>query len=160
MLLNILLESAKHDLIEIISEKKARIKSDSIPEMKVIPFQIKQLFFNLLSNSLKYSRENTVPIITITYSKTIASDVPNIKHSKYKDYHTITVKDNGIGFEQEYAQNIFVLFNRLHSKNEYSGTGIGLSICKKIVENHNGLITAESDPAIGSIFTVYIPTTT
>ncbi|WP_417370437.1 CHASE3 domain-containing protein [Gelidibacter japonicus] len=158
--INILLETAKHDLAEIISDKRARISSDSIPSMKVIPFQIKQLFLNLISNSLKYSRENVAPVITISYSQTQASDLPKIKFSKHDLYHTISIKDNGIGFDQEYAEKIFILFNRLHNKNEYSGTGIGLSICKKIVENHNGYITAEGKLDQGSVFTVYLPITT
>lgn len=157
--INILLETAKHDLAEIIADKRARISSDSIPSMRVIPFQIKQLFLNLLSNSLKYSREKTAPIITISYSRTNASALPNVKYSKYYAYHTITIQDNGIGFDQEYAEKIFVLFNRLHNKTEYSGTGIGLSICKKIVENHNGYITAYGNPDIGATFTVYLPIT-
>jgi hypothetical protein len=158
--INILLETAKHDLAEIISDKRARISSDSIPSMKVIPFQIKQLFLNLISNSLKYSRENVAPVITISYSQTQASDLPKIKFSKHDLYHTISIKDNGIGFDQEYAEKIFILFNRLHNKNEYSGTGIGLSICKKIVENHNGYITAEGKLDQGSVFTIYLPITT
>lgn len=155
--INILLETAKHDLIEIISDKRARISSDSIPSMKVIPFQIKQLFLNLMSNSLKYCREATVPVIKITYAQTNASDLPKIKYYKHNVYHTITVTDNGIGFDQDYAEKIFILFNRLHNKNEYSGTGIGLSICKKIVENHNGYITAKGDVNSGAIFTIYLP---
>ena len=157
--INILLETAKHDLAEIISDKRARISSDRMPSMKVIPFQIKQLFLNLISNSLKYSRENVAPVITITYSQTKASDLPKVKYSKYDLYHTITIKDNGIGFDQEYADKIFILFNRLHNKTEYSGTGIGLSICKKIVENHNGYITAEGKVDEGSTFTFYLPMT-
>ncbi len=157
--INILLETAKHDLAEIISDKRARISSDTIPSMKVIPFQLKQLFLNLISNSLKYSRDNTAPIISITYSETKSKDLPKVRFSKYSVYHTITIKDNGIGFDQEYAEKIFVLFNRLHNKNEYSGTGIGLSICKKIVENHYGYITAVGNVDKGSTFTVYLPIT-
>lgn len=155
--LNILLETAKHDLMEIIVEKRARILSDSFPSMNVIPFQIKQLFLNLISNSLKYSRENVPPVITIRYSQTDSSDLPQGKYSEQNSYHTISVTDNGIGFDQEYADQIFTLFNRLHNKNEYSGTGIGLSICKKIIENHNGYIIAESQPNQGSTFTFYLP---
>lgn len=157
--INILLEAAKHDLAETITDKRARISSDSMPSMKVIPFQIKQLFLNLISNSLKYSRENIAPVITISYSQTNASDLPHIKFSKHSRYHTFKIKDNGIGFDQDYADQIFTLFNRLHNKNEYSGTGIGLSICKKIVENHNGYISAEGRPNEGSTFTVYLPIT-
>ena len=157
--INILLELAKHDLAEIISDKRAVISSHMIPSIKVIPFQIKQLFLNLISNSLKYSRENTAPEITITYSQTTATALPKVKFSKFDAYHTIVIKDNGIGFDQDYAEKIFILFNRLHNKNEYSGTGIGLSICKKIVENHNGYIFAEGLADEGSIFTFYLPIT-
>ncbi len=155
--INLLLETAKHDLAEIISDKRAWISSDKLPSMKVIPFQIKQLFLNLLSNSLKYSRENIAPVITITYSQIKASDLPKVKYSKYSLYHAIMVKDNGIGFDQHYAEKIFILFNRLHNKNEYSGNGIGLSICKKIVENHNGYITSEGTLDQGCTFTFYLP---
>lgn len=157
--LNIILETAKHDLAEIINDKRAQISSDKLPSMSAIPFQIKQLFLNLISNSLKYSRDSVAPIITIRYSQTNASDLPKVKYSKYNLYHTFTVKDNGIGFEQTYADKIFILFNRLHNKNEYSGTGIGLSICKKIVENHNGYITAHGEMGVGSTFTFYLPIT-
>ncbi|TXE08571.1 histidine kinase [Gelidibacter salicanalis] len=157
--INILIEAAKTDLAEIIADKKARIIVDDIPSMRAIPFQIKQLFLNLLSNSLKYSRENTSPFITVSYSKTNASDVPKVSHTKYNVFHTITIMDKGIGFDQDYAEKIFVLFNRLHNKNEYSGTGIGLSICKKIVENHNGYIIAKGEVGVGATFTIYLPIT-
>ncbi len=155
--INELLETAKPDLADVIEEKKATIISDTFPAMKVIPFQIKQLFQNLISNSLKYSKDNVPPVIKITYSKTKASSIEGVKSNKYKSYHTITVEDNGIGFEPQYAEQIFVLFNRLHNKSEYSGTGIGLSICKKIVDNHGGLIFATGQLGKGAIFTVYLP---
>jgi hypothetical protein len=155
--MNVLLETAKHDLGEIIYDKKATITSDGLPPMRVIPFQIKQLFQNLISNSLKYSLDAVPPKIHIAYSKTSTSKIPQIKASNYKIYHTISVSDNGIGFDQDYSDKIFVLFNRLHGKNEYSGTGIGLSICKKIVENHNGYIFADGQKDKGAIFTIYLP---
>ncbi|MCK7589632.1 CHASE3 domain-containing protein [Subsaxibacter sp. CAU 1640] len=155
--INELIEAAKHDLAEVIEEKHATVKVESIPEMKVIPFQIKQLFLNLISNSIKYSKEDEAPIINICYSKTKSSQMPWLKSVKYKSYHTIAISDNGIGFEPSYAEKIFVLFNRLHSKGTYSGTGIGLSICKKIMNNHNGFIQAEGRPNNGAIFTVYLP---
>ena len=157
--MNDLLETAKQDLAEIINEKKAKITSDNIPSIRVIPFQIKQLFQNLMSNSLKYSLDSVAPKIHIAYSKTSTSEISQIKASNYKKYHTIKVIDNGIGFDQDYSDKIFVLFNRLHGKNEYSGTGIGLSICKKIVENHNGYIFAESNTDQGATFTIYLPFT-
>ena len=155
--MNELLEAAKQDLAEVFAEKKAKIVYDPIPEMNVIPFQIKQLFLNLISNSLKYSRDSIPPSITISYSKTKAKNIPALTASRYKSYHTIKLEDNGIGFDQEYAEKIFILFNRLHNKNEYTGTGIGLSICKKIVENHDGYITAEGHLGKGATFVVYLP---
>ena len=154
--LNFLLENAKIDLAEIIEEKKAIIENDVLPTLYVISFQIQQLFINLIGNSLKYSKENNTPIIKINYSIVIAKDeefLPNTHH----EYHKITVEDNGIGFDQEYAKKIFILFNRLHNKNEYKGTGIGLAICKKIVENHKGFIFAKGVINKGSIFSIYLP---
>ena len=154
--LNSLLENAKIDLAEIIEEKKAIIENDTLPTLDVISFQIQQLFINLIGNSLKYSKENNTPIIKINYSIVIAKDeefLPNTHH----EYHKITVEDNGIGFDQEYAKKIFILFNRLHNKNEYQGTGIGLAICKKIVENHKGFIFAKGVLNEGSIFNIYLP---
>lgn len=155
--MNILLENAKQELAEIIAEKNANVTSDAIPVMSVIPFQIQQLFINLIGNSLKYSREKTIPTVNISYSNVKAEDISKLIKPKYNYYHKITFTDNGIGFDQEYAEKIFILFNRLHNKNEYSGTGIGLSICKKIVENHQGYIYAEGQLNKGAIFEVYLP---
>ncbi|HLT32383.1 MAG TPA: CHASE3 domain-containing protein [Aquaticitalea sp.] len=154
---NDLLDAAKQDLAEVIMEKTATITSDAFPKMKVIPFQIKQLFLNLISNSLKYSKEDTAPVIKIGYATAKAKHLKTLKSSKYRSYHIITLEDNGIGFDQQYVDQIFELFNRLHGKSEYSGTGIGLSICKKIVENHNGEITAQGNLGQGATFTVYLP---
>jgi signal transduction histidine kinase/CHASE3 domain sensor protein len=154
--LNYLLENAKHDLAQAIEEKKAIIHSNNLPTLHIIPFQIQQLFINIIGNSLKYSKKDVAPIINITYSQIISNEeelLPKTHHC----YHKIAIEDNGIGFEQEYAKNIFVLFNRLHNKNEYQGTGIGLAICKKIVENHKGFITAKGSLGVGSQFNVYLP---
>lgn len=155
--LNDLLENAKTDLQQFIDEKKAIIKSDKLPEMTVIPFQIQQLFTNIIGNSLKYSKENIPPKIKITCQKVIANEEPDIPKKTKDKFYRFTFTDNGIGFEQEYAEKIFVLFNRLHNKNEYVGTGIGLAICKKIVENHKGFIFAKGKPNIGSTFVFYLP---
>ncbi|WP_194768418.1 sensor histidine kinase [Tamlana sp. I1] len=154
--LNLLLEDAKQDLAEVISKEKAVIKANELPNIKVIPFQFQQLFINLIGNSIKYKSETRTPEINIAYSKIRAVDEPKIKKKK-GSYHKFTFTDNGIGFDNTYAKKIFILFNRLHNKDEYSGTGIGLSICKKIVENHKGFIFAEGQPGIGATFTVYIP---
>ncbi|WP_166966083.1 ATP-binding protein [Yeosuana marina] len=155
--LNDLFENAKQDVAEIISEKKTKITCDNLPKATVIEFQIQQLFSNLLSNSLKYSKEETVPIIKINYTKVKANDTPDLLKASKSFYHKITFTDNGIGFDQKYAEKIFELFNRLHNKKEYSGTGVGLSICKKIVDNHKGYIFAKGEINVGSVFTVYLP---
>ena len=155
--INMLLEHAKTELLDSIEEKQAKIICDGLPTMEVISFQIQQLFINLISNSLKYSKEGVPPIIEITHEEVRSRDVDEINKSLYKFHHKITFKDNGIGFEQIYAEKIFLLFNRLHGKSEYSGTGIGLAICKKIVENHKGIIIADGKPNVGATFTIYLP---
>ncbi|QTE21438.1 CHASE3 domain-containing protein [Polaribacter cellanae] len=155
--MNLILENAKQELAETILDKKAKITSDAIPVMTVIPFQAQQLFINLIGNSLKYSKKELAPTINISYCKVAADDVPKLKKPKYSNYHKLTFVDNGIGFNQEFAEKIFVLFSRLHNKNEYSGTGIGLSICKKIVDNHQGYIFAKGKLNKGAIFEVFLP---
>ena len=154
--LNDLLEHAKFDLAQSIEEKNAVIQCEELPTMTVIPFQIQQLFINIIGNSLKYSKQNVVPKIKISCKKVVAFEEEQIPKNTKDKFYKITFEDNGIGFEQEYAEKIFVLFNRLHNKNEYAGTGIGLAICKKIVENHKGFIFAEGKPNKGSVFTIYL----
>ena len=155
--LNILLDNAKIDLVQQIEENNAKIENQNLPELKVIPFQIQQLFINLISNSLKYSKANVAPQIKISCKLVAAIDEELLSVQSKNKFHKITFKDNGIGFEQEYAEKIFILFNRLHNKNEYKGTGIGLAICKKIVENHRGFIYATAKPNVGATFTIYLP---
>lgn len=155
--LNELLENAKLDVAVLIFEKKVQITSDLLPKISVTAFQIQQLFQNLLSNSLKYSKKETPPIIKINYSTVKAKDEPIIVKPTKSNYHKITFTDNGIGFDQKYAEKIFDLFNRLHNKQDYSGTGIGLSICKKIIENHKGFIFAKGEVNVGAVFTIYLP---
>ena len=146
--LNAVVTEVKKDLSEIIAEKNATIITENLPVLKVMPFQFHQLFFNIIENAIKYQRKDAFPVVSI---KAVM-----INHME-KAYCKITVSDNGIGFEQEYADNIFKLFQRLHGRNEYSGTGIGLAICKKIVENHNGTITAHGEPGEGATFIILIP---
>jgi len=154
--LNVLLENAKQELAQIMEDKKAIVESNELPTLNVIPFQIQQLFINLISNSLKYSKAKTAPIIKINASIITHNEEDLLPNSNSK-YYKITIEDNGIGFEQEYAKKIFILFNRLHNKNEYEGTGIGLAICKKIVENHKGFIVAKGIPDEGATFIIYLP---
>lgn len=155
--LNLLLENAKNDLIRVIEEKQARITSETLPSIKVIPYQIQQLFVNLISNSLKYSKKEECPHLRITYCIVESKDFPELKLTGNKKFHQISVIDNGIGFSQEYASRIFVLFHRLHNKDKYSGTGIGLAICKKMAENHRGSIFAYGEPNIGATFKIFLP---
>ena len=155
--MNDLFENAKQDVAVAILEKKAQITNDLLPKGLVISFQIQQLFLNLLSNSLKYSQKGKTPIIKINYATVKAKDDPNLVKATKSNYHKITFTDNGIGFEQKYSEKIFDLFNRLHNKQDYTGTGIGLSICKKIIENHQGFIFAEGEVNVGAVFTIYLP---
>ncbi|MEP5255443.1 MAG: CHASE3 domain-containing protein [Winogradskyella arenosi] len=155
--MNVLLDHAQQELSDSIEDKNAKIISETLPMLDVVGFQIQQLFINLISNSLKYSRAGVTPVIEIQHSEVLTNDVKLLKKSLFKYHHKIVFKDNGIGFEQTYASKIFELFNRLHGKSEYSGTGIGLAICKKIVENHHGVIVASGEPNVGATFTIYLP---
>ena len=155
--MNEILESAKLEIMDDIVKNKAIITYDEMPKMEVIPFQMQQLFINLIGNALKYSKEDVSPHINISYANINASEDAKLSKLSQGIYHKICVTDNGIGFEQGYAEKIFTLFNRLHSKDEYQGTGIGLSICEKIVKNHDGLITATGRPNEGATFCFYLP---
>ncbi len=155
--LNLLLENSKQDLAVSIEEKKALIYSEELPTINVIPFQIQQLLTNLIGNSIKYSKKNSPPIIRITSKIIIAKNQPELKTESTKKYFKISISDNGLGFEQQYAESIFILFQRLHNDKEYLGTGIGLSICKKIAENHSGFIISQGEPNKGSTFSVFLP---
>jgi len=155
--LNKLVVDIKADLYEMIKEKNAIIEACNLPTLNAIPLQFHQLFSNIISNSIKYSKENTSPRVKVTATLVNGRDIVTIgANEKYK-YWKISFTDNGIGFEQEYEHKIFELFQRLHGKSQYPGTGIGLAICNMIVLNHNGFIKATGKPGSGSIFTVYIP---
>ena len=155
--LNELLENAKSELTEIIDEKKATITVSKLPKLDVIPYQIEQLFINLIGNSLKYSQPDIHPEIDIVTEKVSSKDYPDLLEQNSKKFYKITFSDNGMGFDSQFKETIFILFQRLHSKTDYPGTGIGLAICKKIVENHKGHITADSILGKGSVFTVFLP---
>lgn len=155
--LNHLLEKALQELSDEVEEKKAAFATVQLPVLNVIPFQIQQLFINLIGNSLKYSKPGIAPVIRIDSEIVMANGYSALEMNNQTRYYKISITDNGLGFEQKYAESIFLLFQRLHNKTEYPGTGIGLSICKKIVENHNGFITAEGKPDIGSVFTFFLP---
>ena len=155
--LNKLLENANQELAHEIEDKNAVIQSAQLPVLNVIAFQIQQLFVNLIGNALKYSKPDVPPVINIDCEKLTAGNYPDFITDRRKKYLKISISDNGMGFDQQYAEKIFILFHRLHHNSEYVGTGIGLSICKKIAENHNGFIIAEGKPGIGATFIVYLP---
>ena len=156
--LNTIIEESKHDLQISITEKQAVVEYTNLRTIDGLHIQLCQLFTNLIENAIKYSQTGVHPHINITASIVEGKEIEH-PLADQKDYHSIKIADNGIGFDKEYATKIFEIFQRLHSKYEYSGTGIGLAIVKKIVTNHNGFIIAEGRPGIGSTFTIYIPAT-
>jgi PAS domain S-box-containing protein len=152
-----ILEETLQTLEFKIEQKNALIKSDPLPEAYIIPSQFRQLFQNLLSNSLKFAKEDVQPVITISYSIVTEKEMTHYQVAEAKYYHKLEISDNGIGFENEFAGKIFAIFQRLHGRSEYEGSGIGLAICKKIVEHHGGIIYASGVPEVGATFTIILP---
>jgi signal transduction histidine kinase len=154
--LNFTLQNVKTDLELLIEQKKAVINCDTLPVIKGIPSQLQQLFNNLIGNSLKFCDKQ--PLITIQVSALSDKEVLNYPDLKPEtSYILLTFKDNGIGFEQQFAERIFTIFQRLNERKVYGGTGIGLALCKKITENHNGLISAKGSLNEGATFTIILP---
>ena len=151
------LESVISDLEVKIEETKTVITYDEFPEIEVYPSQLKQLFINLISNAIKFRKNDSASIISIKCAQADASDFSKLPLVKDTDYLKIIIQDNGIGFEQEFSEKIFTIFQRLNGKAEYAGSGVGLAICKKIVDNHQGFIFANSEADKGSTFTVLLP---
>jgi signal transduction histidine kinase len=152
-----IIDEIVRDLKEEIEHKDAVIVKGKMCNVSVIPFQFRQLFYNLISNSLKFSKKDVPPIINIS-SKPVKGATLSIDNiNKDAIYCHIVFEDNGIGFEEEYNEKIFELFQRLYGKKEYEGTGIGLAIVKRIVENHNGIVTANGVEGKGATFNIYIP---
>ena len=142
----------------VIEQSDAKINYNNLPVIEGIPRQMSQLFSNLISNSLKYRRPDVAPVINISAVALTSNETESYPGlNKNITYYKIDLSDNGIGFNQEYADKIFNIFQRLHGKSEYSGTGIGLSICKKIVLNHHGLIEATASENNGAKFIVILP---
>ena len=152
--LNKILTDVKIDFELLLKEKGATIKSSKLPTIKANSLQMSQLFSNLISNSLKFSKEK--PKISISSTIVAGKDVNKLANPDEMFVHLI-FKDNGIGFPDEFKEKIFLLFQRLHGKEEYSGTGIGLSIVKKIIDQHKGFISAESKEGEGAVFNIWLP---
>jgi light-regulated signal transduction histidine kinase (bacteriophytochrome) len=155
--LNTIIEEVKAELKENIEEKHAVVEAKEMCEINIIPFQFRQLMHNLLRNALKFSSPRRRPRILIKSRIMKGKELKNEKLVGTKSYCHISVSDNGIGFEPEYKDRIFEVFQKLHGKEKYDGTGIGLAIVKKIVENHNGIVTATGQLNKGATFDIYIP---
>jgi signal transduction histidine kinase len=144
-------EEVLADMDMQVHEKNAQITVSKLPTINVYPNLMKPLFQNLLNNSLKYSQKGIQPVIEVSGKIEVTDGKDG------KKFCRIQVKDNGVGFEQQYAEQIFTMFKRLHGNSEYAGTGIGLAICKKIVEEHHGYISAKSAVNQGATFTITLP---
>lgn len=155
--LNQIVKEAITELDIKIQQANANIHIDPLPSIYVIPTLMRQLFYNLISNAIKFRKKEHPPDIHIYAERTEVVDPHYLSDKSEKNYYKIFVKDNGMGFESQYAEDIFIVFKRLHSYHEIEGTGIGLSICKKIMEQHNGFITAVSEIDNGATFIIGIP---
>ncbi len=156
--LNLAYHQVKDDLEILINEKKAQLTADTLPTVKGDLSEFRQLFQNLLTNALKFSRADRPPLINIRAEPANSDDLRKLPDRRPElQYLAIRFEDNGIGFEPEYAEKIFVIFQRLHGRDSYEGTGIGLAICKKIAEKYGGTIYAQSHSGQGAVFHVILP---
>jgi len=153
--LNEVLEETLSDLEFAINEKNAVVTHTLLPRVEVIPGQMRQVFQNIISNALKFTNKEACPTIHISSELVVAN--PANGDGEMEECVRIHIKDNGIGFNPQYVNKIFTIFQRLHPRNEYDGTGIGLAIVKKIIENHRGSIVADSREGEGSTFSILLP---
>lgn len=154
--LNKLVKKALAELEIEIEKNDAQVNVDVLPVAWVIPGLMQQLFCNLISNAIKFRKKSVAPVVTIRTEK-IKETREDSSYPAGSNYYKIIISDNGIGFDEKYAEEIFMVFKRLHSYHEFEGTGVGLSLCKKIIEKHNGLITATSQIDAGSSFIIQLP---
>jgi len=148
---NVLME-VLGDLSLVIEEKNAIVTVNSLPKVRGLDTQLRQLFYNLINNALKFSTEQ--PSVTVNYGETPKDGV---LLGLTANYHVISVADNGIGMDSKYSERIFDMFQRLHERDQYGGNGIGLALCRRIIENHNGMINFTSNPGEGTTFWIYLP---
>lgn len=154
--LNVVLQEVLTDFDYLIEQKHAYIANTPLPVIRCVPSQMRQVFQNLISNSLKFVREGVPPEIMISEERVAAKDT-EAPADPEGAYTRITVTDNGIGFDERFLDKIFIIFQSLNDRNSYEGTGIGLAIAKKIIDKHNGLITARSTPGKGASFVIVLP---
>ncbi|MES2893244.1 MAG: chemotaxis protein CheB [Bacteroidota bacterium] len=155
--LNEVVDNVLSSLNIVLEEKNAKVEVSALPKVKVLPSQLLSIFRNLVTNAIKYSKPGVPPLIKISSTSVDGQNIDLPELRKDTSYWKIMVVDNGIGFDPKYNQQIFEMFQRLHAKTEYEGTGIGLAICKKIIQNNQGTITATSEPGKGSTFEIYLP---
>ncbi|SFF21655.1 PAS domain-containing sensor histidine kinase [Spirosoma endophyticum] len=157
--LNAIVEQVLITLEMVIAETNAEIRVEPLPTIQGDDSQLTQLFQNLIGNALKFRRPSVAPLIQLTAQILEADELPpSVKPTRVaKAYYRIDVADNGVGFDEKYVDRIFQVFQRLHGKNEFAGTGIGLAICERVAVNHGGAITAHSQPGQGATFRVYLP---
>lgn len=155
--MNELLQEVLADMEGVVDQKNAQINVQPIPLLRVNPGLMRPLFLNIIGNALKYSKRDIDPVINIRSE--ISVDKLNGRDTVQKKYCRIFIEDNGIGFDQKYAEQIFEMFRRLHANSEFEGTGIGLALCKQIVEKHNGYISALSKVNEGATFIISLPMT-
>jgi len=157
--LNGLVAQLLDDFELLISEKQASVTVGNLPEVNAAALEMNQLFYNLINNALKFSDPSRKPEISITAKKLDDAAIKTQIHEPKtgSTYYDIAVSDNGIGFDTKYAEQIFLIFKKLHAKEIYPGSGIGLSICRSIAANHEGAIFVESKPGEGSTFHIIIP---
>lgn len=155
---NVIEELAENELWAVLHQSKAQLRLNELPTLLADASQMHQLFQNLISNAIKFCPTDVTPVITVSCRKIDRSEGPaDLMSATSQAFYEISVADNGIGFDEKYINRIFQVFQRLHGKNKYAGSGIGLAICQKIIERHEGAITASSQPGKGSTFRVYLP---
>ncbi len=155
--LNELIQNIVTDLEVVVEEKAAQIKFSKLPEIEGSQILIYQLFYNLMNNALKFTSPGTPPVIELTADTVSSNDVPSDGIAHTNEYYKLTLRDNGIGFTNDMADKIFGTFTRLHAKDKYEGTGLGLALCRKIVERHKGKIYAEGNEGEGAAFHIFLP---
>lgn len=155
--LDFVLLEVKSDLSLLIEETGTQLEYKNLPSITGDLVQLKQLMSNLVNNAIKFRKQDAPPVIRIEAAPADTVLLHRLGLDAAQPHYTVTVSDNGIGFEQEYASRIFKIFQRLHGKSAYAGSGIGLAICQRIVENHKGSIYAESVPGQGAVFTIVLP---
>ena len=153
-----LIRNALAEMEVEIEKSNAKIFCEELPVVSVVPGLMQQLFYNLFSNAIKFRKTGVDLVVNIKAEKMDPAELSNfIKYATNKNFYKVTVEDNGIGFDNRYSEDIFRVFKRLHNYNEFEGTGVGLSICKKIIEKHGGFITAKSKVGAGSEFIIGLP---